>query len=121
MIARGLQGFSDVAIWVAGLALIINTVDNSRVGEAIGYTTIGLSLGSLLGLAGGGVLYDKLGFYRAFYVPIRLILLDIVLRVVLIEPSGIFFPLISLFYYSRIWRLIRTLLSCETIENYRKR
>ncbi|EFR01324.1 hypothetical protein MGYG_04331 [Nannizzia gypsea CBS 118893] len=88
LIARGLQGFSGAAVWVAGLTLVVDTVDEERVGEAMGYTTMGLSLGSLLGPAAGGVLYDKLGFYGAFYVPIGLIILDVILRVVLIEPKA---------------------------------
>ncbi|GBF61260.1 MFS transporter [Trichophyton mentagrophytes] len=88
VIARGLQGFSGAAVWVAGLALVVDTVDDSRVAEAMGYTTMGMSMGSLLGPAAGGVLYDKLGFYGAFYVPIGLIILDVILRVVLIEPSA---------------------------------
>lgn len=88
VIARGLQGLSGAAVWVAGLALVVDTVAEDRVGEAMGYTTMGMSVGSLLGPAAGGVLYDKLGFYGAFYVPIALIVLDIVLRLVMIEPNG---------------------------------
>ncbi|KAM5437361.1 hypothetical protein McanCB56680_002318 [Microsporum canis] len=88
VIARGLQGLSGAAVWVAGLALVVDTVAEDRVGEAMGYTTMGMSVGSLLGPAAGGVLYDKLGFYGAFYVPIALIVLDIILRLVMIEPNA---------------------------------
>lgn len=121
VIARGLQGFSGAAVWVAGLALVVDTVDDSRVAEAMGYTTMGMSMGSLLGPAAGGVLYDKLGFYGAFYVPIGLIILDVILRVVLIEPSGMTFFLILLFHYSQARRLIRAFFSCQTVESYGKR
>lgn len=89
LIARILQSLSATAVWVAGLALITDTVDESRVAEVMGYTSAGMTGGMLLGPALGGIMFEKLGFFGAFYLPIALIIVDIALRFAMIETKGI--------------------------------
>lgn len=45
----------------------------------------------MLGPALGGIMFEKLGFSAAFYLPIALIAVDIVLRFAMIEPKGIYY------------------------------
>ncbi|CAI7578625.1 unnamed protein product [Penicillium pancosmium] len=85
IIARGLQGFSAAGVWVVGLAIVVDNVSPERVGEAMGQTTIGMTWGFLLGPTIGGVMYEKLGFYGTFMIPVALIALDVILRFAIIE------------------------------------
>ncbi|KAJ5365367.1 hypothetical protein N7517_008253 [Penicillium concentricum] len=87
IIARTLQGISAAAVWIVGLSIIVDNVPSERVGEAMGYTTVALSWGSLLGPALGGIMYDKVGFYGAFIVPICLLVADLIMRFAMIETK----------------------------------
>lgn len=88
IIARGLQGLSAAGVWVVGLAIVVDNVPSERVGEAMGQTTIGMTWGFLLGPTIGGIMYEKLGFYGTFMIPVALIALDVILRFAIIEvPS----------------------------------
>jgi MFS family permease len=88
ILARGLQGFSAAGVWVVGLAIVADNVTPERVGEAMGQTTIGMTWGFLLGPMIGGIMYEKLGFYGTFMIPVALIVMDVILRFAIIEvPS----------------------------------
>lgn len=90
IIARALQGFSGSAVWVVGLALIVDTVNDDRIGEAMSYASIGMALGTLFGPTAGGFMSERLGFFKPFYVPIGIIALDIVLRMALLDKRCMF-------------------------------
>lgn len=79
---------SAAAVWVIGLAIVVDNVPPERVGKAMGHTTIALTWGFLLGPTIGGVMYERLGFYGTFAFPAGLIVLDVVLRFAMIEQSG---------------------------------
>ncbi|KAJ6015402.1 hypothetical protein N7540_009993 [Penicillium herquei] len=85
VLARGLQGLSGAAVWVVGLAIVSDGVPPEHVGAAMGYTTIGLTWGFVLGPMMGGYIYDHMGWYGAFVVPTALIVLDVILRFLMIE------------------------------------
>lgn len=101
VIARTLQGLSAAAVWTVGLSIIADNVPTERVGEAMSYTTVALAWGSLLGPAIGGVMYEKVGFYGAFIVPICLLAVDVVMRLAMIERKSEF-CMISLAVYYRL-------------------
>ncbi|KAJ5899888.1 hypothetical protein N7495_004632 [Penicillium taxi] len=85
IIARALQGLSAAAVWVVGLAILADNVPPNRVAEVMGQTTIALTWGLLLGPIVGGVVYEKLGFYRTFIIPVGLTLIDVILRLAMVE------------------------------------
>lgn len=88
IIARSLQGLSAAAVWVVGLAIIADNVPQERVGEAMGQTTIALTWGFLLGPIAGGIMFEKVGFYATFIVPTAFIVLEVILRLAMLEvPS----------------------------------
>lgn len=87
IVARALQGLSAAAVWVVGLAVIADSVPSERVSEALGYTTIALTWGCLLGPLLGGIMYEKVGFHGAFAIPIGLIAVDVALRFAMIEAG----------------------------------
>ncbi|KAL8673776.1 MAG: hypothetical protein Q9224_007515, partial [Gallowayella concinna] len=55
-LARGFQGFSSAAILVVGMALIKDTVGKERTGEGMGYSTVAIQSGLILGPSIGGIL-----------------------------------------------------------------
>ena len=57
VIARACQGLSAATVWVVGLAMLVDNISPDRMGEAMGNTSIGMTLGSLLGPMIGGITY----------------------------------------------------------------
>jgi len=87
IVARVLQGISAAVVWTVGLALIVDTVGEARVGQAMAYASSAMSMGLILGPVLGGVLYDKRGYYAAFGLAFALIVFDLMLRVILVEKK----------------------------------
>jgi len=99
IVARVLQGISAAVVWTVGLlqlyaililpglALVVDTVGEARVGQAMAYVSSAMSMGLILGPVLGGVIYDRAGYYAAFALAFALILLDFVLRVILVEKK----------------------------------
>lgn len=87
IVARVFQGISAAVVWTVGLALIVDTVGEARVGQAMAYASSAMSMGLILGPVLGGVLYDKRGYYAAFGLAFALIGFDFVLRVILVEKK----------------------------------
>jgi DHA1 family multidrug resistance protein-like MFS transporter len=68
-IARTVQGISAAATWSAGLALLADTTDPSRLGEKMGISLSAVALGTVLGPVIGGLLFEYLGYAATFLVP----------------------------------------------------
>jgi MFS family permease len=99
IVARLLQGISAAVVWTVGiqhihstlttlgLALIVDTVGEARVGQATAYVSSSMSIALILGPALGGIIYARRGYYAAFGLAFSFIGLDLVLRVILIEKK----------------------------------
>lgn len=64
---------------------MVDTVGKEGLGQAIGYVSMSLSIGTVAGPLLGGVLYEDGGYYSVFGLAFGLIGVDIFLRLVLIE------------------------------------
>ena len=84
---RVLQGFSAAVVWVVGLALIVDTVGPDDIGQAMGYVGLSMSLAILLAPLLGGVVFAAAGYYSVFAMAFGLIVLDIILRLFMIEKK----------------------------------
>ncbi|KAJ5690787.1 hypothetical protein N7462_005179 [Penicillium macrosclerotiorum] len=82
---RLFQGATAAVVWTVGIALLVDTVGKEGLGQAIGYVSMSLSLGTLAGPLLGGVLYEHGGYYSVFGLAFGFIGIDIFLRLVLIE------------------------------------
>lgn len=71
-----------------GVAILADTVGPSSIGPAMGFVTMSIALGVVLGPMLGGVLYHHCGYLTVFVSAYALVALDISLRVVMIMPSG---------------------------------
>lgn len=86
-VARVLQGASAAIVWAVGLALLVDAVGAQGIGAAMGWTSLGLSLGNTVGPLLGGVIYQHAGRYATFSVAFGAIAVDVLLRLLLIEPK----------------------------------
>lgn len=86
IIGRILQGLSAAIVWTVGLALLVDTVPD-RIGEAMGYSAIAMSMGLLVSPAIGGAVFATAGYYAVYYIAFGCIFLDIILRLILIEKK----------------------------------
>lgn len=85
--ARALQGASEALVWVSGIAFLVSQVDEANLGVCMGYTTLGATIGELIGPLLGGYLYEKLGHWAVFGVVEVVIAFDIVLRLLVKEKE----------------------------------
>ncbi|KAI1116264.1 MFS transporter-like protein [Nemania sp. NC0429] len=86
VLGRVLQGLSAAVVWSVGCALLVDTM-GSKVGVAMGYVNISMSVALLLAPVIGGVVYNHAGYYAVYYVAFGLVGLDIVLRLAMIEKK----------------------------------
>lgn len=100
LVARALQGLSASAVWVVGLAIVADSVPPERVGAAMGQTTIGLTWGFILGPMMGGYMYEYLGWYGTFSVPMALVFVDVAMRFFMIEVPSKMIPSVAIF---KLW------------------
>ena len=84
---RVLQGISAAVVWVVGLALLVDTVGPHEVGQVMGYVGLSMSLAMLVGPLLGGIVFANSGYYAVFAMAFGLMVLDIFMRVILIEKK----------------------------------
>lgn len=85
--ARAIQGFSCGAVFTAGYPLLYDAVGSAHIGRALGYTSMSLSLGFFVGPVAGGFLYDAVGFVWVFAPSAFLTGLEVLLRLLVVEPE----------------------------------
>ena len=87
LIGRFLQGSSAGMVWSVGMALVIDSVGSNNIGQAMGWVGSAGSMGNIVGPLLGGVVYAKAGYYAVFVMCFALIVVDILLRLSIIEPK----------------------------------
>jgi MFS family permease len=87
VLGRLLQGFSAAIVWTVGQALLVDTVGEKEIGETLGYVSLSMSIGILLAPLLGGLIYNRSGYYAVYYMAFGLIVLDITLRLALVEKK----------------------------------
>lgn len=87
ILGRIFQGMTSALTWSVGLALVVDTVSSERVGQAMGWVGIALSLGTLTSPLLGGIVYGKAGYYEVWVMCFAIIVVDMVLRVLVIEKK----------------------------------
>lgn len=85
LVARILEGLSSAVVSTVGYALLTDVVDPAHLGKAMGYTSLALSFGLLIGPVVGGVLYEYCGYFQVYLPAFGLIAMEIILRLMIIE------------------------------------
>ncbi|KAI4222728.1 MAG: hypothetical protein L6R36_005932 [Xanthoria steineri] len=87
LVARIFQGLSAAIVHTTGLTLLAEVVGKDHLGKAMGYESMALSIGLLIGPVLGGVLYEYCGYFHVFTPAYALIIIDILLRCMLVEEK----------------------------------
>jgi MFS family permease len=87
LISRAIQGASTTFTWVTGLAYLVAQVGEGELGAYVGWTTVGVAIGEIIGPMVGGPIYDYFGHWAAFAVVEAILLVDILLRVLAKEKK----------------------------------
>ena len=85
--ARTLQGLSTAMVYTVGYTLLTEVVGMEHLGKAMGYTSMALSFGLMIGPVLGGVLYDYCGYFQVYLPAFGLIAMEVVLRLMIIEKE----------------------------------
>ncbi|OJI99189.1 hypothetical protein ASPVEDRAFT_506170 [Aspergillus versicolor CBS 583.65] len=88
VIARTFQGLSCAVVWTVGMALIVDTMGKDQVGTAMGIVSMAMTVGTVAGPFVGGIVLSKAGYHAVFAMAMALIVVDIVLRLVMIERKS---------------------------------
>ncbi|EED13927.1 MFS amine transporter, putative [Talaromyces stipitatus ATCC 10500] len=89
VVGRLLQGISAAVVWVVGLALLADTVPREMLAQYMGYVSLGMTSGFMLGPLLGGVLYERTGYNGVWALCYAFIGMDFVLRIVLVEKKDL--------------------------------
>jgi len=87
IVGRVLQGASSGVLWVVALALLADTVGDQDAGRAMGFVGAAYSAAALVAPLLGGAVYHKFGYYTVFVMTFGMIMLDVSLRLLLVEKK----------------------------------
>ncbi|KAA8571689.1 hypothetical protein MFRU_016g01550 [Monilinia fructicola] len=85
VVSRIFQGLSAAIVYTVGLALLVDTVGSDRIGQWMGTALSCSSVGLIISPLLGGMVYDKAGYMAVFGMAAGLIIVDIILRMFMIE------------------------------------
>lgn len=88
LVGRALQELSAAAVWVVGLAMLVDTVGEERMGQSMGYVFWATLTGLLSAPVLGGIIYEQGGYYYVFVVAFGIIGFDTFLRLGVIKRGA---------------------------------
>lgn len=92
LIGRVMQGIAESVVWIVGLATITDVVDDSQTGMAMGMLMSFVNAGMLAGPLVSGFLLEAIGYRAMWAVPLSIITIDLVARLVMVEPPSKYKP-----------------------------
>ncbi|KAJ5801023.1 uncharacterized protein N7518_003091 [Penicillium psychrosexuale] len=84
---RILQSMAGAGTWVVGFALLANNVDKQHLGQSMGMAMSFVTAGMVGGPTVSGALLQLFGYWAAWSLPLIVLVLDIIARLVMIEPG----------------------------------
>ncbi|KAK5991483.1 putative MFS-type transporter C18.02-like protein [Cladobotryum mycophilum] len=87
-IGRVLQAIGGTSAWIVGLSTIRDSIEAKNIGKAFGMVSSCVSAGALSGPAVAGLLLDLAGYWVAWGSVLVVLLLDIAMRLVMLEKRG---------------------------------
>ncbi|KAJ5457261.1 hypothetical protein N7530_012535 [Penicillium desertorum] len=87
LLARVCQGLSGAVVGVLGLSMIAETSSPEHLGSHMACGSASLTWGMLCGPMTGGFLFSQFGTVGAFGVPMALLVVDIVLRMLIVQED----------------------------------
>ncbi|KAF4633423.1 hypothetical protein G7Y89_g4693 [Cudoniella acicularis] len=87
LVARAFQGLSAAVVYSVGLAILVDTVGVEQIGQQAGYFLSSANFGVLISPMLGGCVYQRSGYYSVVFMMIGLVVVDIILRLLMIEKK----------------------------------
>ncbi|KAJ5520330.1 hypothetical protein N7463_000783 [Penicillium fimorum] len=87
-LGRVLQAVAGSGTWIIGLALLTDNVAGEHLGRVLGTATSVASAGVLSGPLIAGVMLQLTGYWAAWSFPLVILALDVIARLIMIEPRG---------------------------------
>ncbi|KAG9230850.1 major facilitator superfamily domain-containing protein [Amylocarpus encephaloides] len=88
VLSRLFQGLSAAVVYTVGLALLVDTVGRENIGQWMGTALSCSSIGLIISPLLGGIVYQRAGYMAVFGMALGLIVVDIVLRMSMIEKRS---------------------------------
>ncbi|KAJ6023710.1 hypothetical protein N7540_004507 [Penicillium herquei] len=88
LIGRAFQAIGGNAVWIVGLATVADTVGQEDTGKVLGGISSFFVSGLLFGPMAAGTLLDLIGYWMTWMVPIALLVVDMIMRLVMIENKN---------------------------------
>ncbi|KAJ5306192.1 hypothetical protein PENANT_c024G10199 [Penicillium antarcticum] len=85
-LGRILQSIAGAGTWVVGFSLLANNVDKKHLGKSMGLAMAFVTAGMVGGPTVSGTLLQLFGYWTAWSLPMVVLALDIIARLVMIEP-----------------------------------
>lgn len=86
---RVLQGLAGSGAWIVGLATAADTASDDDVGKVMGFIMSCINAGVIMGPMVSGLLYEAVGYWVTWSVPVAILIIDIIARLLMIEtPRG---------------------------------
>ncbi|BCR90467.1 uncharacterized protein ACHE_60353S [Aspergillus chevalieri] len=94
-IGRVFQSISGSAAWVVGFAVMSDAVSMRDMGKTMGIAMSFVTAGIVGGPMVGGTMFQLFGYWPAWSVPLTVLVLDIIARLIMIEPRSLSPPSFS--------------------------
>lgn len=88
-VGRVLQAIAGSAAWVIGFAVLSDTVDIRNLGRTMGVAMSFVTASIVGGPMVGGTMFQLFGYWPAWTVPLTVLVLDLIARLIMIEPRGL--------------------------------
>ena len=85
LVARILQGCSSAIVWTVGIAVLADTMPTGQLGVAMGTIGSVVSLAMVSAPVLGGTVYHTFGYEAVFYMLGAMLVIDVILRLLMIE------------------------------------
>ncbi|KAJ5910634.1 hypothetical protein N7504_005277 [Penicillium tannophilum] len=88
LLGRALQAIGGNTVWIVGLATVADTVGHENTGKVLGGISSFFVSGLLFGPMAAGTFLQVLGYWWTWMVPILMLIIDMLMRVVMIENKN---------------------------------
>ncbi|KAJ5904773.1 uncharacterized protein N7473_001689 [Penicillium subrubescens] len=88
-LGRILQGITGSASWVVGFALLMESVAAKDLGATMGVAMSFVTAGVISGPMISGVLLQLLGYWLTWSVPLTVLIIDVIARLIMLEPRDL--------------------------------
>jgi len=88
LLGRAMQSIAGSAVWIIGFATVADTVSPNNMGSAMGLVMSFANSGTISGPAISGLLYEAVGYWVVWSIPLLVLVIDLVARVLMIESPS---------------------------------